>query len=139
MPCYFSNLVVLADYKSRSVYKYTELSFKKPSKCYNHLSFLILRMFYGFFCYCFFALFFFWWNANIHSTNDIVVLINKTKTINRIYLWGRHITVVSNHVNSDHVPFFSCLDVWANRQATSGVYAITVTTSAYHCRRCGRL
>ena len=38
-------------------------------------------------------------------------------------------TVVSNHVNSDHVPSFSCLDVWTNRQATSGVYAITVTTS----------
>ena len=48
-------------------------------------------------------------------------------------------TVVSNHVNSDHVPSFSCLDVWTNRQATSGVYAITVTTSAYHSRRCGRL
>jgi hypothetical protein len=32
-----------------------------------------------------------------------------------------------------------CLDVWTNRQATSGVYAITVTTSAYHGRRCGRL
>jgi hypothetical protein len=27
----------------------------------------------------------------------------------------------------------------SNRQATSGVYAITVTTSAYHSRRCGRL
>ena len=36
-------------------------------------------------------------------------------------------TVVSNHVNSDHVPSFPCLDVWTNRQATSGVYAITVT------------
>ena len=47
-------------------------------------------------------------------------------------------TVVSNHVNSDHVPSFSCLDFWTNRQATSGVYAsITVTTSAYHSRRCG--
>jgi len=34
---------------------------------------------------------------------------------------------------------FSCLDIWTNRQATSGVYAITVTTSAYHSRRCGRL
>ena len=74
MPCYFSNLVVLADYKSRSLYKYTELSFKKPSKCYNHLSFLILRMFYGFFCYCF-LVFFLWWNVNI------VVLIDKTKTM----------------------------------------------------------
>jgi hypothetical protein len=49
------------------------------------------------------------------------------------------LTVVSNHVNSDHVPSFSCLDVWTNWQATSGVYAITVTTSAYHSRRCGRL
>jgi hypothetical protein len=48
-------------------------------------------------------------------------------------------TVVLNHVNSDHVPSFSCLDVWTNRQATSGVYAITVTTSAYHSRRCGVL
>ena len=32
-----------------------------------------------------------------------------------------------------------CFDVWTNRQATSGVYAITVTTSAYHSRRSGRL
>jgi hypothetical protein len=40
---------------------------------------------------------------------------------------------------SDHVPSISCLDVGTNRQATSGVYAITVTTSAYHSRRCGRL
>jgi hypothetical protein len=49
-------------------------------------------------------------------------------------------TVVSNHVNSDHVPSFSCHDVsWSNvRQTTSGVYAITVTTSTYS-RRCGRL
>jgi len=52
---------------------------------------------------------------------------------------GQTHTVVSNHVHSDHVPSFSCLDVWANRQATSGVYAIAVTTSAYHSRRCGRL
>jgi hypothetical protein len=48
-------------------------------------------------------------------------------------------TVVSNHVNSDHVPSFSCLDVLFSRQTTSAVYAITVTTSAYHSRRCGRL
>jgi hypothetical protein len=48
-------------------------------------------------------------------------------------------TVVSNHVNSDHVTSFSCLDVWSNLQATSGVYAINVRTSAYHSRRCGRL
>jgi hypothetical protein len=41
-------------------------------------------------------------------------------------------TVVSNHVNSDHVPSFSCLDVWNVRQTTSGVYAITVITSTYH-------
>jgi hypothetical protein len=47
-------------------------------------------------------------------------------------------TVVLNHVNSDHVPSFSCLDVWISRQTTSGVYAISVT-SAYHSRRCGRL
>jgi hypothetical protein len=47
-------------------------------------------------------------------------------------------TIVLNHVNSDHVPSFSCLDVWISRQTTSGVYAITVT-SAYHSRRCGRL
>ena len=33
-------------------------------------------------------------------------------------------TVVSNHINSDHVPTFSCLDVWTNRQATSGVYGM---------------
>jgi hypothetical protein len=33
---------------------------------------------------------------------------------------------------------FSCLYVWKNRQATSGIYAITGTTSAYHSRRCGR-
>jgi hypothetical protein len=48
-------------------------------------------------------------------------------------------TVVSNHVNSDHVPSFSCLDVWTPWQTTSDVYAIIVTTSAYHSRRCGRL
>ena len=49
-------------------------------------------------------------------------------------------TVVSNHVNSDHVrPSFSCLDVWTPWQTTSGVYAITVTMSAYHSCRCGRL
>jgi hypothetical protein len=53
--------------------------------------------------------------------------------------WSHCNTVVSNHVNSDHVPSFSCLDVWTNRQATSGVYAITVTTSAYHSRWSGRL
>jgi hypothetical protein len=47
-----------------------------------------------------------------------------------------HNTVVSNHVNSDHVPSFSCLDVCKARQTTSGVYIITVTTSAYHSRRC---
>jgi hypothetical protein len=47
--------------------------------------------------------------------------------------------IVSNHVNSDHVPSFSCLDLWSAWQATSGVYAIIVTTSAFHCRRCGRL
>jgi hypothetical protein len=33
--------------------------------------------------------------------------------------------VVSNHVNSDHVPSFSCLHVWSNWQTTSGVYAMT--------------
>jgi hypothetical protein len=38
-------------------------------------------------------------------------------------------TVVSNHVNSDHVPSFSCLDVWSAWQTTS---AISVTTSAFH-------
>jgi len=48
-------------------------------------------------------------------------------------------TVVSNHVNSDHVPSFSCLNVWNVRETTPGVYAITVTTSTYHSRRCGRL
>ena len=30
-------------------------------------------------------------------------------------------TLVSNHVNSDHVPSFSCVDVWNVRQMTSGV------------------
>jgi hypothetical protein len=43
-------------------------------------------------------------------------------------------TVVLNHVNSDHIPSFSCLDVWTPWQTTSGVYAITATTSAYHSR-----
>ena len=60
----------------------------------------------------------------------------------RLWSWNskkENNTVVSNHVNSDHVPSFSCLVVWTNRQATSGVYAITVTTSAYHSRICGRL
>ena len=55
----------------------------------------------------------------------------------RMYIEGN--TVVSNHVNSDHVSSFSCRDVWKVRQTTSGVYAITVTTSAYHSRRFGRL
>jgi hypothetical protein len=32
---------------------------------------------------------------------------------------------VSNHVNSEHVPSFSYLDVWYIRHTTSGVYAIT--------------
>jgi hypothetical protein len=31
------------------------------------------------------------------------------------------------------------LNLFSNRQATSGDYAITVTTSAYHSRRCSRL
>jgi hypothetical protein len=48
-------------------------------------------------------------------------------------------TVVSNHVNSDHGLSFSCLDVWNVRQTTSGVYAITLTTSTYHSHGCGRL
>ena len=48
-------------------------------------------------------------------------------------------TVASNHANSDHVPSFSCLNVWNVRQVTSDVYDITVTTSTYHSRRCGRL
>ena len=45
-------------------------------------------------------------------------------------------TVVSNHVNSDHVPSFSCHDVWNVRQTTctSGVWAITVTRSTYSRR-----
>jgi hypothetical protein len=34
---------------------------------------------------------------------------------------------------------FSSLDVWSAWQTTSGVYAIIVTTSAFHSRRCGRL
>ena len=38
-------------------------------------------------------------------------------------------TLVSNHVNSDHFPSFSCLAVWNVRQATSSVYAITVISS----------
>ena len=33
-------------------------------------------------------------------------------------------TVVSNHVNSYHVPSFSCHDVSNVRQTTSGAYAI---------------
>jgi hypothetical protein len=40
-------------------------------------------------------------------------------------------TIVSNHVNSDPVPSFSCLDIWNVRQTTSGVYATHVTTSTY--------
>jgi hypothetical protein len=48
-------------------------------------------------------------------------------------------TLVSNHVKSEHVPSFSCFDVWNVRQTTSAVYAITVATWAYHSRRCGRL
>ena len=44
-------------------------------------------------------------------------------------------TIVSNHVNFDHVPSFSCHDVWNVRQTTSSVYTITTN----HSRRCGRL
>ena len=50
-----------------------------------------------------------------------------------------HNTLVSNHVNSDHVPSLSCLDVCNVRQTTSGAYTITMTTSTYHSRRYGRL
>ena len=50
-----------------------------------------------------------------------------------------HQYVVSNHVNSEHVPSFSSLDVWSAWHTTSGVYASIVTTSAIHSRRCGRL
>jgi hypothetical protein len=48
-------------------------------------------------------------------------------------------TVISNHVNSVHVPSVSYHDVWNVRKTTSGVYAITETTSTYDTRRCGRL
>ena len=41
-------------------------------------------------------------------------------------------TVVSNHVNSDHIPSYSCLDVRNARQTTSGVYSITVATHMKH-------
>jgi hypothetical protein len=44
------------------------------------------------------------------------------------------IRLFRNHANSDHVPSFSSLDVWNVRLMTSGVYAITVTTSKYHSR-----
>ena len=44
------------------------------------------------------------------------------------------IRLFRNHANSDHVPSFSSLDVWNVRPTTSGVYAITVTTSIYHSR-----
>jgi hypothetical protein len=67
--------------------------------------------------YTLFILLLFWW-ININSS----------------FIFN---TAVSNHVNSDHVTSFSCIDVWNVRQTTSGVYAITVTTSAYHSRRCG--
>jgi hypothetical protein len=45
------------------------------------------------------------------------------KVVDFWQLLGRNSTntVVSNHVNSDHVPSFSCLDVWNVRQTTSGV------------------
>ena len=51
-------------------------------------------------------------------------------------------TVVSNIVNSDHVCLFRVMTsemLGKLRTCTSGVYAITVTTSTYHSRRCGRL
>jgi hypothetical protein len=41
-----------------------------------------------------------------------------------MWTWCWLNTVVSNHVNSDHVQSFSCLDFWTNRQANSGVYAV---------------
>ena len=72
-----------------------------------------------------------WW----HKVNHFFLIVHDPYV--EPYL-NNHM-VVSNHVNSNHVPSFSCLDVWTNRQATSGVYAITVTTSVYHSRRCGIL
>ena len=96
------------------------------------------------------------WQHRVHTTKknktkttqyvlDTIIRKQTTNNVNKtkIILTQAYVTlvntVVSNHVNSDHVPSFSCLDVWISRQTTSGVYAIIVTTSAYHSRRCGRL
>jgi hypothetical protein len=72
---------------------------------------------------------------------NYVYLIWRSNNIKKKWKDRTSNTVVSNHVNSDHVPsFFFCLDLWNVRQTTSGVYAIsiTVTTSTYHsCRRDG--
>ena len=72
----------------------------------------------------------FWWR--LFQKHDVC------KQLDFLYksIKMRNNTVVSNHVNSDHVPSFSCLDVWITWQTTSGVYVITVTTSAFHSRRC---
>jgi hypothetical protein len=55
--------------------------------------------------------------------------------LNLFYFFIYCCQLVSNHVNSDHVPSFSCHDVWNVRQTTSGVYAITVTTSVFLLHR----
>jgi len=48
--------------------------------------------------------------------------------------------VVSNHVNSDHVPSFSCLDVWnVKTDYLQCLRYYCNQTSAYHSRRWGRL
>ena len=73
-------------------------------------------------------------DINVHKQVSV-----QNKQVSSYHTWKRCFnTVVSNHVNSDHVPSFSCLDVWNARQTTSGDYAITVTTLAYHSRRCGQ-
>jgi hypothetical protein len=72
------------------------------------------------------------------KTNHINVLL--TVFFTPIDLWTTMAAVTWNFLYcQNQVPSFSCLDVWNAWQTTSGVYAITVTTSAYHSRRCSRL
>ena len=89
-----------------------------------------------------------WVQINYIFTDNVRILclscnVKKSKTTGKLSRNCRNKcccnTVVSNHVNSDHVPPFSCHDSWNVRQTTSGVYTIIVTTSTYHSRRCGRL
>ena len=58
----------------------------------------------------------------IHTVSTVYSSLLKENSCNML---------VSNHVNSDHIPFILCLDVYNVRQTTSDGYVIAVTTSTY--------